>query len=84
MLVCIKCWYSDRVPLQGDSRQPCTMLWSDGMSAAQARKALFGSNMYGGKSSGSDVLGTFTSSDAVRILQKLFVDSCTMQVLIAK
>jgi len=41
--------------LQGDSRQPRTMLWSDGMSAAQARKALFG-NPVGGGSAG-DSLG---------------------------
>eukprot|EP00960_Hanusia_phi_P055655 763025-Hanusia_phi.AAC.5 len=28
--------------LQRDTRQPTTKLWADGMSAAQARKALFG------------------------------------------
>lgn len=39
---------------QGDSRQPCTMLWSDGMSAVQARKALFGGAAASG---GSDTLG---------------------------
>jgi hypothetical protein len=32
------------------------MLWSDGMSAAQARKALFGNPVGGG--SGSDTLGS--------------------------
>lgn len=37
---------------QGDTRQPRTMLWSDGMSASQARKALFG-NTVGGSSSDS-------------------------------
>ena len=46
---------------QGDSRQPRTMLWSDGMSAAQARKALFG-NAVGGASSGGDSLGACHTS----------------------
>jgi len=45
---------------QGDSRQPRTQLWSDGMSAAQARKALFG-NSFGSGSSKSNTLGGYTA-----------------------
>ncbi|EKX40294.1 hypothetical protein GUITHDRAFT_113537 [Guillardia theta CCMP2712] len=41
-----------------DTRQPTTKLWADGMSAAQARKALFGNNsMMSGSSRDSLGLG---------------------------
>eukprot|EP00285_Hemiselmis_virescens_P008919 CAMPEP_0173392572 /NCGR_PEP_ID=MMETSP1356-20130122/20165_1 /TAXON_ID=77927 ORGANISM="Hemiselmis virescens, Strain PCC157" /NCGR_SAMPLE_ID=MMETSP1356 /ASSEMBLY_ACC=CAM_ASM_000847 /LENGTH=59 /DNA_ID=CAMNT_0014350399 /DNA_START=31 /DNA_END=210 /DNA_ORIENTATION=- len=35
-----------------DSRAPRTMLWSDGMSAAQARKSLFGNTKFAATSDG--------------------------------
>jgi len=59
--VCVRVAYDGvRRGAQGDSRQPRTQLWSDGMSAAQARKALFG-NSFGSGSSKSNTLGGYTA-----------------------